>query len=265
MLRNFLKENPDIDARGGLIEFHAHLWGDRDGLNPRGGNEALLAEMLERFALDRMVVLPLFGGHEPGFEQCVAGNRAAAALARTDTRFCPFARVHPAHGRAAVEELRRCFDEGFFGLKIWLTKADAPEMDPLMELLVERGKPLLIHAMHKSTGNYAGESDPCAVAVLARRFPQAKIVMAHIGGNFLYGCEAVADCPNVWTDCSGTFCEQGMVGHAVRELGADRVIFGSDAPGADFTANLAKVTGEDLPVGARQRVLHDNAMKLLGL
>lgn len=194
----------------------------------------------------------------------MAGNKAAAALARTDSRYLPFARVHPPHGDAAVGELLRCLDEdGFAGLKVWLTKADSAEMDALMEILIERNKPLLIHAMRKSTGNYPGESDPVDVAVLARRFPAAKIVMAHIGGNFLHGCEAVVDCLNVFTDCSGTFCEQGMVEHAVDRLGPDRVLFGSDAPGADFIANLAKVAAADLPPGVIEQILCSNAERVL--
>ena len=51
----------------------------------------------------------------------------------------------------------------------------------------------------------------------------------------------IADHPNIYTDPSGTYCETGMLEHAVKMLGPDRILFGSDAPGADFVNNLAKV------------------------
>ena len=118
---------------------------------------------------------------------------------------------------------------------------DDPKMYPIAEKMIEYGKPIMIHAMAKAFGQLPLESDPCQVANLARRYPELKIIMAHMGGDFIYGCSAIEDCPNVLTDISGTYCETGMVEHGVRTLGADRVLFGSDAPGASFINNLAKV------------------------
>ena len=39
---------------------------------------------------------------------------------------------------------------------------------------------------------------------------------------------------------------------AVRELGAERVIYGSDAGGRSFATQLAKVHGADIPRNAKQ-------------
>lgn len=220
--------------------------------------------MLERFSLSRMVVIPLFGGQRPSLQQIAAGNRAAAAMRRIDQRFCPYVTVHPPHGQGAVDELRRGIEElGGYGMKVWVSPANAPDMYPLVERMIEYRKPILIHAMHKSVGQYPLESDPTEVAALGRRYPEATIIMAHIGGNFIYGCEAIRDVPNVLTDCSGTFCEQGMVEYAVDTLGADRVLFGSDAPGADFLNNLAKVVAADLDPDSKARILFHNAENLL--
>jgi len=150
------------------------------------------------------------------------------------------------------------------GLKIWVSIADEPCVFPLIERMIEYGKPTLIHAMHKSVGQLPLESDPVHIANLARRYPDAKIIMPHIGGNFYYSCEAIADCPNVWTDPSGTYCETGMLEHAVKILGADRILFGSDAPGADFANNLAKVLAADISAEDQRNILATNAKKLWG-
>jgi uncharacterized protein len=118
--------------------------------------------------------------------------------------------------------------------------------------------------MHKSVGQLPLESDPTHIANLARAYPQAKIIMPHIGGNFYYSCDVIADYPNVWTDPSGTYCESGMVEHAVRMLGAERIVFGSDAPGADFVNNLAKVLAADITREQQRMILADNARRLWG-
>jgi hypothetical protein len=130
--------------------------------------------------------------------------------------------------------------------------------------MIERDKPTLIHAMHKSVGQLPLESDPKNIANLAKRYPQAKLIMPHIGGNFYYSCEAIADCPNVWTDPSGTYCETGMLEHAVKTLGAQRILFGSDAPGADFMNNVAKVQAAEINDADKQAIFADNARKLWG-
>jgi predicted TIM-barrel fold metal-dependent hydrolase len=176
----------------------------------------------------------------------------------------PMVTVYPRHCANALEQVNRWMGEGFVGLKIWVSIADEPCVYPLIERMIEFGKPTLIHAMHKSVGQLELESDPVHIANLARRYPDAKIILPHIGGNFIYTCEVIADIPNIYTDPSGSYCETGMVEHAVRTLGVDRVMFGSDAPGADFVNNLAKVLAADLSERHQRQILAENARTLWG-
>ena len=54
----------------------------------------------------------------------------------------------------------------------------------------------------------------------------------------------------------------GFVEMAVRELGAERVIYGSDAFGRSFASQLGKVMGADIPEPARRLVLGENLRRL---
>jgi predicted TIM-barrel fold metal-dependent hydrolase len=119
---------------------------------------------------------------------------------------------------------------------------------------------VLTHAFYNATGNHPDETFPWEVAETARRYPEARIVMAHIAGDYIMGVWAIRDVPNVWTDISGTYCEAGMVGTAVRELGAARVVFGSDN-GIAF--NLGKVQDAGISDKDRARILYYNAKELL--
>jgi predicted TIM-barrel fold metal-dependent hydrolase len=50
---------------------------------------------------------------------------------------------------------------------------------------------------------------------------------------------------------------------AVRELGAERVLYGSDAAGRSFASQLGKVMGADIPETARRLVLGENLRRML--
>ena len=54
-----------------------------------------------------------------------------------------------------------------------------------------------------------------------------------------------------------------MVEMAVRELGAERVVFGSDAAGRSFASQLGKVYGADVPLAAKRMILRDNLRRLV--
>jgi predicted TIM-barrel fold metal-dependent hydrolase len=52
---------------------------------------------------------------------------------------------------------------------------------------------------------------------------------------------------------------------AVEQLGARRVLYGSDAPVRDFGVALARITGSRLDARTQRMLLHDNASALLRL
>lgn len=242
-----------------VIDAHAHLW----PTDPQSNADSLV-RMADRFGLEEVWVSALFGGLYPDPADVDAGNEAACRLARRDPRMRVWVRVQPEHREHTLDVLDRLVRTGpAIGVKVWIHPADSSDMDPLMERLVDWGRPLLIHAYDKATGNYDRESYPEQVAGLARRHPGAKILMAHLGGRFYRGCDAIADCPNVWSDFCGTLCETGMVSYAVRTLGPRRVVFGTDAPGASFINNLAKLLAEPLDEQTCRRILCQNARDLV--
>jgi predicted TIM-barrel fold metal-dependent hydrolase len=54
-----------------------------------------------------------------------------------------------------------------------------------------------------------------------------------------------------------------MTEMAVRELGADRVIYGSDAGGRSFASQLAEVHGAKVSEQAKRSILAGNLKRLL--
>lgn len=162
-------------------------------------------------------------------------------------------------------EVARCFaHEGIKGVKLEISLCcQSPLMKTLMEELEKYDRPLLQHCWFKTVMKYPYESDPIDVAVLARRYPKVKIVMAHLCGCGYRGVEYIADCPNVYVDTSGGQPEDGFLQYAVKRIGADRLLYGSDAPCRDFDCQKYKVLDAGLASGDLEKILYTNAMELL--
>ena len=259
-----------LDPGGPVIDTHVHPldnFGSFDFDGVRGDVERLRGAA-QRAGITRACLFSLYSStpRDPTPEQYRAANDYALAMRDTsDGFFLPFCYVSPSTPAAAVDEIDRCVaGEGMGGIKLWVAqRATEPGLDPILERSVDLGVPVLQHAWRKTMGNLPGESTPADVAELARRHPQARIIMAHLNGCNPRGVEDVRTCENIYVDTSGGDPETGMVELAVERLGAHRVIYGSDAPIRHFGVTLAKVLGARLSDADKRRILWDNLRNLL--
>jgi predicted TIM-barrel fold metal-dependent hydrolase len=187
-----------------------------------------------------------------------------AVRAHPDRAF-GFVYLNPTHTQASLDELNRHVGDGpMVGVKLWVAlRCNAPELDPIIAHAAELRAVVLQHTWIKITGNLPGESTPMDLAELARRHPQATLICGHTGGDWETGIRVIRPHTNVYADLSGGDPTAGFTEAAVRELGAERVIYGSDAGGRSFASQLAKVHGADIPDGARRLILGDNLRRLL--
>jgi uncharacterized protein len=123
--------------------------------------------------------------------------------------------------------------------------------------------PILQHTWLKTTSNGPGESTPYDLVELARRHPQAHFICGHTGGTWELGIRVIRDSKNIWAGIAGSDPTSGFVEMAVRELGAERVIYGSDVGGRSFASQIAKVIGAEIPDTAKELILGGNLRRLL--
>ena len=179
-----------------------------------------------------------------------------------------FCHLNPTLGAKAVwTETERCVARGFRGLKLEIANnARDACMRPLMEAAEQHDLVVLQHAWSMTKIRQRSfHTDPEDVATLARNFPSVRIIMAHLTGCGVRGVLAVKKYSNVVIDTSGAAPESGIIEYAVEQLGAGRVLYGSDVPIRDFGVALARITGSRLTPAAQRQILHDNARTLLRL
>ncbi len=249
-----------------IWDAHTHLAG-LPGNTPEERVERLL-ECAARLNITRIC---LFMGtrwqYDPTPEELSEANREVRQAAeRYPKQVFGFVYVNPNHPQSALDEMRRHLQDGpMVGVKLWVARrcCDAA-LDPLVEFARAQRAVILQHTYIKSTGNLPGESMPQDLACLARRHPDATFIAAHSGGgNWELGLRAFRAVPNIYAELSGSDPTAGFTEAAVRLLGADHVIFGSDAPGRSFATQVGKVLGAAIDEDARRLILGRNLQALL--
>lgn len=203
---------------------------------------------------------------DPTPEECIRANDyVLAEIEKRPHLVHGFCYVNPLHGQVAVKEMRRCIrDHGMPGLKLWIAcKCSDPRCSPVIEEAIALGVPILQHTWIRDQEYVPGESYPADVAIAAARYPEARFLMAHIGFRAKEGVDAIADHPNVSVDTSGLDPELGCIEYAVRRLGAERVLYGSDAPGRDILCQIGIIAAASITTEEKEQIYYTNAQKLL--
>lgn len=134
-----------------------------------------------------------------------------------------------------------------------------PAVHPLIELLLERDLPVLIHCGHPIF------TLPWSIEELIVNFPEAKVVLGHMGhGNIVYinaAIDVAARNPNVYLETSGMPMHT-KIKEAVERVGPGRVLYGSDTPFHHPAVEIAKVRLSGLEPELVERVLGTNGHTL---
>ncbi len=244
-----LQDNP-------VIAWHEHLWsaGDFKTLNTKSADE--LMRVFELLGIDKVVSsIPVNTIKRCEPEVFISANNVThEATKRYPGKVYGMAYVHPGFAKEAVAEIERCVKElGFVGVKLYYDYfMDDPAYAPIIEKCIELDIPILQHSMHfMDAPNKIRQplaTDGVHMANAAKRYPEATFLMGHFTiAEWKYSLNAIADCPNVYTDMSGSVYDRPQLEMAVDMLGADRIIFATDnSPSACVGKILgARISEED--------------------
>ena len=252
-------------APGPIWDAHCHLTSlAGDTPEDRLTNLIMFAD---RLGIER-IVLSLGSAiySDPSPEQLREENdQVLRALRRWPDRAFGFVYLSPNQLEFSLQEFDRCVRDGpMVGIKLLTARrCNAPELDPIVERALASRVPILQHTWLKIGGNEPGESTPYDVIELARRHPRLSIICGHTGGDWERGIRIVRSTANVSVCLAGFDPTSGVVEMGVRELGAERLVYGSDCGGRSFASQLAKVMGAGIPETPRKLILGGNLRRML--
>jgi predicted TIM-barrel fold metal-dependent hydrolase len=209
----------------------------------------------------------------------VVTNDDVAKFAETyPNRFIPFASVDPSLGWLAVEGLEHAVrDLGCRGVKLCppVQKFDFsdPRFEPLWEKALQMDIVVWTHTAHQMghPGSDARLGHPMLIEPVAIKYPDLKIIQGHCGFPWVWEAWSLAvRHPNVYVDISAYInFYNNFPWNAYSKLakyGAeDKVLFATDYPIISFHETLEALDRVDISLEFKNKILGENARKLLNL
>ncbi len=165
-------------------------------------------------------------------------------------------------GVASLEKAVREF--GWRGMKI-AHESSWPRDDPY-----HRTPFLACHALIRKAGELkipvVFHPPPLPVIPkIAQQCPDTTLIFAHVGYYWDKAFKDAKPYKNICFDTSGFDPIMDVVEKGVEVLGPERLLFGSDAPGRNFIAQLAKVQYADISKRDKELISGGNAVRLLNM
>ncbi len=267
-----------------VIDFHTHIFPDRIaekaiprlasviGLTPgMNGTLSGLKASMESSGVDISVVLPVVTDPHQ-FDSIL---RFALQINEADdpaspTRVISFAGIHPGED-AYREQLQLIAREGFSGIKLHPNYQGIAFDDIRYMRLIDKASELGLAVLtHSGDDPYTpGEvyCSPDMVLHVLKEVAPPKLILAHMGNNGGYDEAEEKLCgQNVYLDTAYSLMHMDVSQFVrmVHRHGADKVLFGTDAPWTrqkESLDRLLAVTG--LSLREKQQILWENASFLL--
>jgi predicted TIM-barrel fold metal-dependent hydrolase len=249
-----------------VVDAHCHI--NHDGANGGGGPNVMvrgdadgLLEVARRMGVAVTAVMSWNG--TVGMDAAAGNEITAAAVRRYPEEFIGLCSLNPAV-QSADEMLAQVQEyhlaRGFRGLKPY-RRSPVPYNDPRFEPWWQFGEEYHLYGLF-----HEGACGLDAVADVAARHPNLHCLIPHSGGSYAYArrvAELVKRHPNVYAELTLTPVTNGVIEWLVGEVGADRVLFGTDAPMRDPRPQLGWVLYTRLPEADKRLILGENFRRVL--
>jgi len=207
-----------------------------------------------------------------GPDMAEANRLSTAAATRFPGRILAYCCISPnASEEAILRELDRLLlpreNPAALGIKIHPSThaypANGSRYRPMWEFADAHGVPVLSH-----TWGGDPHSRPGLFREIAREFPRVPILLGHSGGTWAGADEALAAAAAtemLSCDLASSHLKQGLLERMVREIGSERIVFGSDLPFIDCRAQVGYVASARISDEDKRRIFGLNAARLFGI
>jgi predicted TIM-barrel fold metal-dependent hydrolase len=247
-----------------IIDVHSHI--GRTVTNGLGQDVETWLSKMDEAGIDQAIISVAAGGIQAeGLADTRRANDVIAAAVKGHPERFPMglASVEVRHGEAAIGEVRRAHEIGLQGLVFHTAfegfGLDSPLFAELLKALGDGPALILLHATTDSRSN------PLAIGRIAERFPH----LLFIAGHPVFSEEQRAQCVSA-VKSNGNLnldlayqADPATTEYFVREVGATRTFFGSDAPYFEPVQVIDSIEAAAISNRDREQIFHDNAMHLI--
>ncbi len=263
-----------------ITDFHTHIYPQhvaakilpaaKRKLNvavPGSGAPQDLLQMMDRGGIARSVLLPLAKGHE----DVSSLNDWVLSVSEANPALTTFGAVHPFMSHLEAE-LDRLASQGVLGVKMMpllqQVYPDDSRCTALYESLIERDMILIAHAGRDPLDRPEVFGTPERFALMVESFPEMKVILAHLGGLRMWDDvrrHLLPAARNVYFDTAyvSFYMNSGSMQELIRDIGPERVLFGSDYPWEDPGRAAEIISKLDLSDRELNMIFRENAACLL--
>jgi uncharacterized protein len=195
-------------------------------------------------------------------------------FAKTGGRIMSYFSFNPNQSNVCLNLIKKYYDGRIFkGIKIhpsWhMVSGDDELFEAVWRYASENGIILISHSWDISLTNPVQElSFPAKFQKYLAKYPDVRFICAHSGGRYKGIVAAVnlaQQYRNMYLDTAGDIYANGYIEYAVRSLGSEKILFGSDYGMMDQRNMLGVVLGADISTADRDNILYHNAANLFGI
>ncbi len=247
------------------IDAHAHV--DEANYKPE-----VNLDFADRLSIEKLMISdflrPFSEGNPDDFR--ARNNFVIKCMKEHPDRFIGTVVLNPKYQKESLEEIDRCRDAGMIGLGELYNqvKINDPLYYPIIEKCIDINWNVMMHSPIGNSRVTLDPGEPKNISLpedfvdIAKRYPEAMLQFAHIGGgcDWEYACKALKDSPNVFVGIAVSNNEAGMIDFAMRYIGEDRLVFGCDY---SFYQGVGHVFSAKLTDSQRKKIFFENISKRL--
>lgn len=232
-----------------IIDVHTHTGGRKFKCSLDD-----IAMSMKNYGIDKSVVFPM---KQPGTNAVV--NESLKNVRSNNRRFIYFLRFSPQ--TLKLTRLKKISGR-FSGFKLHPRIENFDPLNPkfktTFQFLEKLGKPVIIHS-RKENSPY---SDPDRIIKIAKMYPNINFIFGHFANDSEEFFKRVLERENIFVETSMVSSPK-IIEMRVKQIGADRIVFGSDFPYSDQEIELLKIKKAKIKNGDKEKILYKNILGLL--
>jgi len=242
-----------------IIDAHAHM-GANYGTYMSMATADEMVEMMDRENVEMVFCSP----HSALFDPGMKNKELEDAMAKYPDRFRGYYSFNPNYCNDYLKNIEDVLNiKGYIGFKFLPTyhryPLDGENYRDVLEFANRNSLVVLIHTW----GNNDPHNAPRHIEKAAEKYQNIRFIMGHSSpGELDFAIKVAKEHENVYLDLCDIHRHSGIIDKMVENVGADRVLFGTDIPWYDPNYCLGSILFSHISDEDKYKIIYGNAKEI---